>query len=226
MDADPVTTLTIAVLFGGGSGGLVSWWIKGVIDRSWKDRARELDAKVAAQVKETEQLRAHSLGLEAERRRNFEAKRAEAAAGLFGAFVELRGRLRMAEHAIYTFMDTPIAGQHLSQLEKDGTLSFAEVEACTRGAALYLSVEGRAAAQRAFEVGLDLRLGNGARLQDFDTAVEALRDVLRGELMATATSPESSVPSSDGTEEGTPPSPKPPSPQPGSSPSDGTVEPG
>ncbi len=78
MAADPITTLTIAVLFGGGSGGLVSWWVKASVERAWKDRARELDAKVAEQVKETEQLRAHSLGLEAERRRSFETKRAEA----------------------------------------------------------------------------------------------------------------------------------------------------
>ena len=55
------------MLFGGGSGGLVSWWVKASVERAWKDRARELDAKVAEQVKETEQLRAHSLGLEAER---------------------------------------------------------------------------------------------------------------------------------------------------------------
>jgi len=34
VEADPTTTFFIAIFFGGGSGGLISWYMKGVIDVS------------------------------------------------------------------------------------------------------------------------------------------------------------------------------------------------
>lgn len=140
MDADPVTTLTIAVLFGGGSGGLVSWWIKGVIDRSWKDRARELDAKVSAQARETEQLRAHSLGLEAERRRNFEAKRAEVVAEVGTLANSVFHELAEAQVVVHIAADDPNGGRgHLGAAQQAAGRAIMALYEPARAAALFVS---------------------------------------------------------------------------------------
>ena len=131
MDADPITTFFIAIFFGGSSGGLISWWMKGVIERSWRDRARELDAKVAAQAKETEQLRQHSLGLQAERLRNFEADRRQAC-------VETYARIVDAMHDVLVFTTFHA---DLSNEEKNAELMNTLVAAreATRRTALFIS---------------------------------------------------------------------------------------
>lgn len=205
MDADPVTTLTLAVLLGGGSGGLVSWWIKGVIDRSWKDRARELDAKLSAQARETEQLRAHSLGLEAERRRNFEARRAELCAALFASANEVMGTMLRTYPNVVSVAEGPEEGQEHPQyaVAREGIMKISsaleELFVANQTASLFMSETSHKRAGRLW-FGLDkvniemLTVLAGMPYDGWDTgpigkALESLGESLRQDLLAPVPSP-------------------------------------
>lgn len=187
MDADPVTTLTIAVLFGGGSGGLVSWWIKGVIDRSWKDRARELDARVSEQAKKTEQLRAHSLGLEAERRRNFEAKRAEVCAELYSALISYRrqaGRVENDEFARYKAGDA-VTERQLQTFEDNKGLRDAAMQGLERmveAAAVYLDPAALEEVEGLVESAFDVYFGRGETSDTWKLCLRRSLGMIREQL--------------------------------------------
>lgn len=182
--------------------------------------------------REAEQLRAHSLGLEAERRRNFEAKRADVCAEMFASATEVVGTMLRTYPDVLSVAEGPEKGRAHPQyvVARKGVMkaksTLEELFVANQAASLFISETSykRAGFLRS---GLDMaNLKMLTALADmpyegWDTgptgkALESLRESLRQDLLAPVPAPWPAESTADG------PATEPPTRQPGPSGADAT----
>lgn len=206
-----------------------------------------LRSELRAVESEAADLRAHSLGLEAERRRSFEAKRAEACAELFSSAVTALDMLSGTEALVrVAYSGLAVEGveelrgttrkqlgpakRALNQLYRlaQTTALFTSDESYTHAGTLVTALRERYKQQLSHTLG-DPWEDDGVRSSA--RSLSNLKDSLRRDMLSSApgpTSPESAPPSSDASDdlaEGTPPTAEPQQSRSGSSPSAEAVGP-
>ncbi len=184
---------------------LVEWASADLLAKGLEDHKRDIAKQLADQQREHERslealrselrtveseaadLRAHSLGLEAERRRNFEAKRAEVCAELYSALISYRrqaGRVENDEFARYKAGDA-VTERQLQTFEDNKGLRDAAMQGLERmveAAAVYLDPAALEEVEGLVESAFDVHFGRGETSGTWKLCLRRSLGMLREQL--------------------------------------------
>ncbi len=176
---------------------------KGLADqqRGHDKELAALRSELRGVEREAEQLRAHSLGLEAERRKAFEAKRAEVSAEIYSMCARCYARLLEFEEHIETLVNEgfdPSELEHRTSPASEAADSLLNlIEHGALGAALYLSDAALEELTAFVRAGRDA--SETAIAADVRTHLHALKRVLRPDVGGPARTPDQTADNSDDT---------------------------